>query len=247
MKLAQILPLCSTLLIQLPRSTLAFTRSPSLLRQPTHLPVTVVKTDEEWKESLTPDQYYVLRKEGTEPPNSSSLNFVKDDGVFVCAGCGSPLFTTTTKFDSGTGWPSFFAPVSSKSIALSTDFKLGLPRTECTCSQCGGHLGHVFEDGPAPTGQRFCMNGIAMDFRSNLEYPELAESVEEQSSQDPYKVGAAQALPTILLNSGIAAYLLYSLMQRVQATGSFGVLDVAVTILPAVYCGYQAVSAATRL
>lgn len=105
----------------------------------------VEKTDAEWQELLTPDQYYVLRKEGTETPGASELNYVKEPGTFACAGCGAPLFVTQTKFDSGTGWPSFFAPISSSAIDLDTDYKLLLPRTECACSQCGGHLGHVFE------------------------------------------------------------------------------------------------------
>jgi methionine-R-sulfoxide reductase len=112
----------------------------------------VEKTDEEWKEVLTPEQYYILRKEGTEAPNSSILNKIsvekngkEDKGSFICAGCKSPLFVANAKFDSGTGWPSFFAPITSSAVDLNTDYKLIVPRTEVTCSQCGGHLGHVFD------------------------------------------------------------------------------------------------------
>lgn len=105
----------------------------------------VTKTEEEWKQELSPEAYYVLREEGTERPNSSELNFVKDSGTFVCAGCGNPLFTTSTKYESGTGWPSFYAPIDRAAVNLKLDLKLGLPRTEVLCAACDGHLGHVFE------------------------------------------------------------------------------------------------------
>ena len=112
----------------------------------------IEKTDEEWKELLTPDQYYILRKEGTETPGASVLNQISvekngqaDEGTFCCAGCGHPLFIADAKYDSGTGWPSFYQPVSASAVALQTDYKLVVPRTEVVCSQCGGHLGHVFE------------------------------------------------------------------------------------------------------
>ena len=112
----------------------------------------VEKTDEEWKEMLSPEQYYILRKEGTESPNSSILNKIsvekngkEDEGTFSCGGCNAALFVADAKFDSGTGWPSFFAPITSSAVDLNTDYKLIVPRTEVTCSQCGGHLGHVFE------------------------------------------------------------------------------------------------------
>jgi peptide-methionine (R)-S-oxide reductase len=108
------------------------------------LKATVEKTDEEWKEQLSPEAYNVLRKEGTEPAWTSSLNDVgKDDGTFSCAGCNAPLFTTSTKFESGSGWPSFYAPVDQEAVTLQTDYKLILPRTEVVCQSCGGHLGHV--------------------------------------------------------------------------------------------------------
>jgi peptide-methionine (R)-S-oxide reductase len=112
----------------------------------------IEKTDDEWKELLTPDQYYILRKEGTETPGASVLNQISvekngpaDAGTFCCAGCGNPLFLASAKYDSGTGWPSFFQPLANSAVGLRTDYKLVVPRTECVCSRCGGHLGHVFE------------------------------------------------------------------------------------------------------
>ena len=124
----------------------------------------VTYSDAEWKRRLTPEQYRILREEGTERPFSSPLDKEKRAGTFICAGCGNALFSSTTKFDSGTGWPSFYAPLRG-AIGTSTDFKLGYPRTEVHCADCGGHLGHVFRDGPKPTGLRYCMNGVAMRFR----------------------------------------------------------------------------------
>jgi len=122
------------------------------------------KTDSEWRATLTPQQYKVLRGHGTEPPGSSPLNHEKRAGTFVCAGCGQRLFAADTKFESGTGWPSFTEPLSN-AVATSEDRSLWTARTEVHCSRCGGHLGHVFPDGPAPTGQRYCMNGVAMGFK----------------------------------------------------------------------------------
>ena len=147
------------------------TRSFPILRQSTRQTTlrqtAFEKTDEEWQQILSPEQYYVLREAGTEAPNSSLLNSVKEPGTFVCAGCGAPLFTTSNKYDSGTGWPSFFAPIDNNAVKTSIDLKLVVPRTEVSCATCSGHLGHVFDDGPNPTGQRYCMNGVAMDFRSD--------------------------------------------------------------------------------
>jgi peptide-methionine (R)-S-oxide reductase len=122
-------------------------------------------SDAEWKKRLTPAQYAILRKEGTERPYSSPLNDEHRKGVFGCAACGNALYSSDTKFDSGTGWPSFYLPLAG-GIGTSTDFKLGYPRTEVHCADCGGHLGHVFKDGPKPTGLRYCMNGDAMKFRA---------------------------------------------------------------------------------
>jgi peptide-methionine (R)-S-oxide reductase len=120
-------------------------------------------SEAEWKKRLTPEQYHVLRSEGTERPGSSPLNAEKRPGVFVCAGCSAPLFTSAMKFESGTGWPSFFTAIPG-SVGTKRDFKLILPRTEYHCVRCGGHHGHVFEDGPQPTGLRYCNNGVALRF-----------------------------------------------------------------------------------
>ena len=121
-------------------------------------------TEEQWRERLTKEEYKVLRDEGTEKSCSSPLLGVKGDGKFYCNGCGHLLFDTTSKFDSGTGWPSFYEPVDDNAVGTSTDYKIGVARTEVHCANCGSHLGHVFKDGPPPTGLRYCMNGIALDF-----------------------------------------------------------------------------------
>jgi peptide-methionine (R)-S-oxide reductase len=125
---------------------------------------TVVKTEDEWRQILTPEQFAVLRKHGTERAGTSPLDKVYDPGTYVCSGCGTPLFTSETKFNSGTGWPSFYQPIEG-AIATSTDRSLFMTRVEVHCATCGGHLGHVFTDGPAPTGQRYCMNGVSLEFQ----------------------------------------------------------------------------------
>ncbi|UFH54505.1 peptide-methionine (R)-S-oxide reductase MsrB [Spirosoma sp. KNUC1025] len=127
-------------------------------------PKKVVKTDAEWKKILTPDQYAVLREHGTERAFTSPLNNIHDHGTFYCAGCHTALFSSDTKFDSGTGWPSFYMPISKSVIKENVDKSYGMVRTEVVCNVCGGHLGHVFNDGPKPTGLRYCMNGVAMTF-----------------------------------------------------------------------------------
>jgi len=120
-------------------------------------------TDTEWRKRLTPAQYYVLRSHGTERPGSSALNHEKREGTFACAGCALPLFASKAKFESGTGWPSFFEPLPD-AIGTTSDRSFFMTRTEVHCSRCEGHLGHVFEDGPKPTGLRYCMNGVALKF-----------------------------------------------------------------------------------
>ncbi|MEO3432632.1 peptide-methionine (R)-S-oxide reductase MsrB [Inquilinus sp. CAU 1745] len=123
----------------------------------------VSHTEEEWRELLTDAEYRVLRDHGTERSGSSPLNQEHRAGIFICAGCNQPVYSSETKFESGTGWPSFYAPIEG-GVGTSEDRKLFMVRTEVHCSRCGGHLGHVFEDGPPPTGLRYCMNGVAMDF-----------------------------------------------------------------------------------
>jgi peptide-methionine (R)-S-oxide reductase len=124
----------------------------------------VTRSEEEWRRLLTPDQYAVMRGHGTERPGSCALNYEKRPGAFTCAGCGQPLFVAKTKFESGTGWPSFNQPVAG-STETSEDRSYGMTRTEVHCSRCGSHLGHVFPDGPPPTHQRYCINGVAMNFQ----------------------------------------------------------------------------------
>ena len=123
----------------------------------------IMKTEEEWKQTLTPEQFRVLRKHGTERAFTSPLDKEYNKGAYNCAGCDVPLFTSDTKFNSRTGWPSFFAPIEG-AIATTTDTSLFMKRVEVHCSRCGGHLGHVFDDGPKPTGQRYCMNGVSLKF-----------------------------------------------------------------------------------
>jgi peptide-methionine (R)-S-oxide reductase len=123
------------------------------------------KNEDDWKEKLTEEQYRVLRLKGTERPFMGKYWNNKEKGVYYCAGCGTPLFDSKSKFKSGSGWPSFSTPINDSNIAESQDNSFGMRRTEVLCSKCGGHLGHVFDDGPKPTGQRYCMNSISLDFK----------------------------------------------------------------------------------
>jgi peptide-methionine (R)-S-oxide reductase len=125
------------------------------------------KTDAEWREQLTPEQYQILREQGTERPWTSEFLEVKGDGMFHCAGCGAALFSTDTKYESGSGWPSFYEPAVAEAVELDRDVSHGMIRTEVRCANCGGHLGHVFEDGPQPTGLRYCINGCALDLQQD--------------------------------------------------------------------------------
>lgn len=123
----------------------------------------IEKSDAEWREELSPDQYAVLRNQATEPPFTGKYVHAKDDGTYHCAGCGAELFSSDTKFESGTGWPSFYEPAVAESVEARQDNSHGMMRTEVVCARCGGHLGHLFDDGPNPTGLRYCINSCALD------------------------------------------------------------------------------------
>lgn len=127
----------------------------------------MLKSEEEWQRLLTPPQYKVLRQHGTEPPRSSPLDKEYGKGTYVCAGCGAVLFSSDAKFDSGTGWPSFTRPANGTAVETTTDRSMFMTRTEVHCTDCKGHLGHVFDDGPAPTGLRYCMNGVSLKFKKD--------------------------------------------------------------------------------
>jgi peptide-methionine (R)-S-oxide reductase len=142
-----------------------FGMRPAIAAESEHFEVT--HTDAEWRALLTPDQYSVLRQQGTEWAFSSPLDHEKRSGTFSCAGCANPLFSSKTKFDSGTGWPSFYQPLP-HAVNEANDSSIGMLRTEIHCRRCGGHLGHVFDDGPPPTGLRYCMNGVALTFKADV-------------------------------------------------------------------------------
>ena len=130
------------------------------------MPRRVEKSDEQWRRELTPEQYEVLRRKGTERPWSGEYAATKQSGTYRCAGCGAELFRSDTKFESGTGWPSFFAPATSESVETEDDRSFFMRRTEVLCASCGGHLGHVFDDGPAPTRERYCINSVCLAFEA---------------------------------------------------------------------------------
>ncbi len=135
----------------------------------------IEKTEEEWKEVLTPEQYQVLRRQATEPPFTGEYVYNKDSGMYRCAACATDLFSSDTKFESGTGWPSFTDPADNQNIELREDRSHGVVRTEVVCATCGSHLGHLFDDGPMPSGKRFCINSCALDFEAKADTEKNSE------------------------------------------------------------------------
>ncbi len=159
------------------------TSKPSVAALPPKMkPQPVIKTDAEWRKQLTPEQYRVLRQKGTEQAFTGAYWNHHEEGTYKCAGCGTPLFGSGTKFDSGCGWPSFYQPTAGANIAAQLDLSHGMRRTEVLCSRCGGHLGHVFNDGPRPTGLRYCINSASIEFD-----PKAAKDAKETKAEPPEK------------------------------------------------------------
>lgn len=209
--------------------------------RPVSRPVT--KSEEEWQTILQPGAYDVLRQRGTEAPFSSPLNNLdsSDTGILVCSGCGAPLFALAQKYDSKTGWPSFVAPITSSAIDYQVDFEIMVPRTECTCASCGGHLGHVFDDGPAPTGLRYCMNGVAMEYNNSTNINTVTESPTQTG-----RLPLAAVLPSVVINTGVASLFLISWVNHDHPNGG-GVVRLILESYPLPIAAFYAYNAARSL